>query len=49
MYNIEKVLLKLPAPQEDEPISPDHADVFSMEISAAESDDFVDQYCSLES
>ena len=47
-YNIEQVLLKLP-PEEESPIGEDHSDVFSMEISAEEADDFVDQYCSKES
>lgn len=43
MYNIEQVLVRLPAEEEDE-LSPDHADVFSMEIAEAEPEDFVDQF-----
>ncbi len=43
MYNIEQVLMRLPAEDQDE-LAPDHADVFSMEIAEAEPEDFVDQF-----
>jgi TM2 domain-containing membrane protein YozV len=43
MYNIELVLRRLPAEEVDE-LSPDHAEVFSMEIAEVEPEDFVDQF-----
>lgn len=43
MYNIELVLRRLPAEEVDE-LTPDHAEVFSMEIAEVEPEDFVDQF-----
>ncbi len=43
IYNIEQVLMHLPAEDEDEQ-QRDHADLFSMEITDAEPEDLVDQF-----
>lgn len=43
MYNIELVLMRLPAEEAEEAKS-DHSDVFSMEITDGEPEDFVDQF-----
>lgn len=43
MYNIELVLMRLPAEEEDD-LKSDRSDVFSMEITASEPEDFVDQF-----
>jgi TM2 domain-containing membrane protein YozV len=45
MYNVEQVIMRLPMEEEDD-LSHDHSDVFSMEITEDEPEEFVDQFTS---
>lgn len=47
-YNVEQVLMRLPIETEEEPQA-DHSDIFSMEITADEPEEFVDQFTRKES